>query len=556
MKKLPVGIDDFRKIRENDYYYVDKTNLIREIIDNGSKVTLFTRPRRFGKTLNMSMLKAFFEIGTDPAWFEELKISKEKDLCDKHLGKYPVIFMSLKEVSGLNYEEAVSKFRDLMAEIIGKYEFMLYDHKLSAFQRQRLEKMLLGDWSGVNLSLSLKILSDILFQYYERRVIILIDEYDVPLDKAYQYGYYEELVAFIRSFFGAALKSNSSLAFAVLTGCLRISKESIFTRLNNFDVRTISDVQFDECFGLTDAEVQQMMDDYQLNAYYMEAKEWYDGYVFGRKYVYCPWSMINYVNAKIVDHTAEPFDYWINSSSNSIIREFLSKREYDVSEKFERLLQGEAILEELSENLTYDEVMDSESNIWSLLYASGYLTKDLYRDSSLAGRKKCFLKIPNREIEDVFEETIRKWTTDTIKSSDRTSFFQALWEKDDKKLSQILSDLLFTTISYHDYSESFYHAILIGLLSKAGYIVESNFENGLGRSDIAVKDRGARKAVVIEVKVSNAEAHLEADCKKALAQIREKRYADKIKTEDYRTVLSYGMAFYKKTCLVKIMINK
>ena len=551
MKKLPVGIDDFRKIRENDYYYVDKTNLIREIIDNGSEVTLFTRPRRFGKTLNMSMLKAFFEIGTDPAWFEELKISKEKDLCDKHLGKYPVIFMSLKEVSGLNYEEAVSKFRDLMAEIIGKYEFMLYDHKLSAFQRQRLEKMLLGDWSGVNLSLSLKILSDILFQYYERRVIILIDEYDVPLDKAYQYGYYEELVAFIRSFFGAALKSNSSLAFAVLTGCLRISKESIFTGLNNFDVRTISDVQFDECFGLTDAEVQQMMDDYQLSAYYMEAREWYDGYVFGRKYVYCPWSMINYVNAKIVDHTAEPFDYWINSSSNSIIREFLSKREYDVSEKFERLLQGEAILEELSENLTYDEVVDSESNIWSLLYASGYLTKDLYRDSSLAGRKKCFLKIPNREIEDVFEETIRKWTTDTIKSSDRTSFFQALWEKDDKKLSQILSDLLFTTISYHDYSESFYHAILVGLLSKAGYIVESNFENGLGRSDIAVKDRADRKAVVIEVKVSDSEACLEADCEKALAQIREKRYADKIKTEDYRTVLSYGMAFYKKTCLVK-----
>ena len=551
MKKLPVGIDDFRKIRENDYYYVDKTNLIREIIDNGSEVTLFTRPRRFGKTLNMSMLKAFFEIGTDPAWFEELKISKEKDLCDKHLGKYPVIFMSLKEVSGLNYEEAVSKFRDLMAEIIGKYEFMLYDHKLSAFQRQRLEKMLLGDWSGVNLSLSLKILSDILFQYYERRVIILIDEYDVPLDKAYQYGYYEELVAFIRSFFGAALKSNSSLAFAVLTGCLRISKESIFTGLNNFDVRTISDVQFDECFGLTDAEVQQMMDDYQLSAYYMEAREWYDGYVFGRKYVYCPWSMINYVNAKIVDHTAEPFDYWINSSSNSIIREFLSKREYDVSEKFERLLQGEAMLEELSENLTYDEVVDSESNIWSLLYASGYLTKDLYRDSSLAGRKKCFLKIPNREIEDVFEETIRKWTTDTIKSSDRTSFFQALWEKDDKKLSQILSDLLFTTISYHDYSESFYHAILVGLLSKAGYIVESNFENGLGRSDIAVKDRADRKAVVIEVKVSDSEACLEADCEKALAQIREKRYADKIKTEDYRTVLSYGMAFYKKTCLVK-----
>ena len=334
-----------------------------------------------------------------------------------------------------------------------------------------------------------------------------------------------------------------------MTGCLRISKESIFTGLNNFDVRTISDVQFDECFGLTDAEVQQMMDDYQLNAYYMEAKEWYDGYVFGRKYVYCPWT-------KIVDHTAEPFDYWINSSSNSIIREFLSKREYDVSEKFERLLQGEAILEELSENLTYDEVMDSESNIWSLLYASGYLTKDLYRDSSFAGRKKCFLKIPNREIEDVFEETIRKWTTDTIKSSDRTSFFQPFWEKDDKKLSQILSDLLFTTISYHDYSKSFYHAILVGLLSKAGYIVESNFENGLGRSDIAVKDRADRKAVVIEVKVSDSEACLEADCEKALAQIREKRYADKIKTEDYRTVLSYGMAFYKKTCLVKIMINK
>lgn len=408
MRKLPVGIDDFRKIRENDYYYVDKTDLIRDIIDNGSEVTLFTRPRRFGKTLNMSMLKTFFEIGTDPALFEDLKISKEKDLCEKHLGKYPVIFMSLKEVSGLNYEEAVSKLRDLMAEIIGKYEFMLYDHKLSTFQRQRLEKMLLGDWNGINLSLSLKILSDILLQYYGRRVIILIDEYDVPLDKAYQCGYYEEMVSFIRSLFGAALKSNSSLAFAVLTGCLRISKESIFTGLNNFDVRTISDVQFDECFGLTDTEVQQMMDDYQLSAYYMEAKEWYDGYVFGRKYVYCPWSMINYVNAKIVDHTSEPFDYWINSSSNSIIREFLSKREYDVSEKFERLLQGEAILEELSENLTYDEVMDSESNIWSLLYASGYLTKDLSRDSSLAGRKKCFLKIPNREIEDVWRQIVRR----------------------------------------------------------------------------------------------------------------------------------------------------
>ncbi|MFQ9394538.1 MAG: AAA family ATPase [Lachnospiraceae bacterium] len=326
--------------------------------------------------------EGIFEIGADPAWFEELKISKEKDLCDKHLGKYPVIFMSLKEVSGLNYEEAVSKFRDLMAEIIGKYEFMLYDHKLSAFQRQRLEEMLLGDWSGVNLSLSLKILSDILFQYYERRVIILIDEHDVPWIRRISTVIMKSWSLLSGAFWSYVEKQQQS----GLCSVDRLSenfKESIFTGLNNFDVRTISDVQFDECFGLTDAEVQQMMDDYQLNAYYMEAKEWYDGYVFGRKYVYCPWT-------KIVDHTAEPFDYWINSSSNSIIREFLSKREYDVSEKFERLLQGEAILEELSENLTYDEVMDSgvkylEPALCIRLSDEGFIQGQLF-----CRQKKCF----------------------------------------------------------------------------------------------------------------------------------------------------------------------
>ena len=552
MKKLPVGIENFKELIENQYYYIDKTELVKDILTSGAKVTLFTRPRRFGKTLNMSMLKTFFEVGTDAELFRNLKITENEEICKQYLGKYPVIFISLKSVDGPSYKEALLQLAEVITTECLRFRYLLDSDCLLEFDKNRFLKLLSCDGTEETVLLySLKWMTALLEMHYKKKVIVLIDEYDVPLDKAYQYGYYDKMTGILRGMFGNVLKTNSSLELAILTGCLCISKESIFTGLNNFDVKTISDSRFDEYFGITEEEVKILLQDYQLTEYFSEAKEWYDGYLFGKKFVYCPWSVINYVHDKMDDLDAPPLDYWANCSSNSIIMEFLNKTEFDVSEKFELLLNGESILEEIRENLTYDEVMDSETNIWSLLYSSGYLTRDTSKTNSFVTRKRFFLKIPNQEIMDVFRDNVKRWTMNTIHNSNRKEFFKALWSGDTDHVSSILSDLLFTTISYHDYAESFYHAMVVGLLSNAGYGVESNYENGLGRSDIVLKDKKNRRAIVMEIKISNDEKDLPKDCLRALSQIEEKRYGDKIQSDGYRDVLAYGISFYKKECMVK-----
>lgn len=551
MKSLPVGIDDFEKVRSGNYYYVDKTGLIRDIINQKAEVTLFTRPRRFGKTLNMSMLKNFFEIGTDPALFDGLAISEEKELCEKYLGRFPVISISLKDVGGNSYEEACGRLVSVINEEARRIRRLIKEEALTADEKGLYEDLLDKNMGMQTLGSSLSVMAELLNKCCGRKVIILIDEYDVPLDKANQQGYYNQMITLIGAILGDSLKTNANLDFAVLTGCMRISKESIFTGLNNFDVRTISDTKYDEYFGLTDAEVKTMLQCYGLEAYYPEVKQWYDGYLFGNNLVYCPWSIIKYVNYKKDDPAMEPVDYWANSSGNAVIGEFLSKYGDSVSEDFEKLLNGESLFREITENLTYGEIMTSKQNIWSLLYMSGYLTKDRTDRGIPVSRKNFFVKIPNMEVRDVFAESAKRWMLNSLACSNRNQLFDALWNKDSALLTMKIGDLLFNTISYHDYAESFYHAFLVGLLSNDIYKVESNYENGLGRSDIVVKDSRQRRAVIIEVKVSETGNDLEVLCDVALKQIKTKRYSEKIKADGYRKVVEYGITFYKKDCLVK-----
>ena len=556
--KLPVGIDSFEKIRRNNFYYIDKTKLIEQLVETGGEVTLFTRPRRFGKTLNMSMLKAFFETGADESLFDGLYIAQNKALCEEHMGKYPVIFLSLKSVEGLKYEDAIYRITELIGMEAERFGFLEDSEYLSENEKKRY-KAIIALKDGTNamdekvLVSSLQILSQLLYKHFGQKTVILIDEYDVPLDKAFQNGYYKEMVSLIRGLFGMALKTNESLQFAVLTGCLRITKESIFTGLNNFKVMSILDARFDEQFGFTDNEVKKILDDYDLASHFEETKEWYDGYHFGKADIYCPWDVINYVDQLKYDKTAEPQDFWSNSSGNAIVRRFIDMADVSTKTEIERLIAGESIEKDVAPELTYDEIYKSIENLWSVLFTTGYLTHNGRTESG----KYC-LVIPNREIRNLFAKKIKEWFSDVSKSDGKTleELCSAFVNEDAQKIEQIYGEYLWNTISIRDTAvakekkENFYHGILLGLLGyKSNWLIKSNAESGIGYSDILVEVPTNRTGIVIELKYAE-DGDLDAACDKALKQIEEKDYVAKLKQDGMDNFIKYGIACFKKVCKV------
>lgn len=554
--KLPAGIEDFKEIRKRGYYYVDKSKLIEQLVEIGGKVALFTRPRRFGKTLNMSMLRSFFETGADASLFDGLYISGNKELCDEYMGKYPVIFLSLKDVDGLKYENAKYRIVELIGREAERYSFLRDSDRLSENEKEQYKAVIAlqdGKYSmdeNVLIS-SLRLLSHLLFQHYGEKTVILIDEYDVPLDKAFQNGYYQEMVSLIRGLFGMALKTNDSLQFAVLTGCLRISKESIFTGLNNFKVLSILDSRFDEQFGFTDKEVQKILDDYELASHFEETKEWYDGYRFGNADIYCPWDVINYVEQLRYDQTAVPQDFWSNSSGNAMVRRFIDMADVSTKNEIERLIAGESIEKDVTPELTYDELDKSIENLWSVLFTTGYLT---HKGRTESGKYR--LVIPNREVRNLFVKKIREWFSDVSRKDGQTleELCDAFVNKNVEKIEQIFGDYLWNTISIRDTSvakekkENFYHGILLGLLGyKSTWLIKSNAESGIGYSDILVEVPTNRTGIVIELKYAE-DGDMDAACEEAMRQIEEKGYIAKLKQDGMRNFIRYGIACFKKDC--------
>ena len=563
--KLPVGIDDFRKLRESHFYYVDKTRLIEQLLLNWSEVTLFTRPRRFGKTLNMSMLKSFFDIGIDEALFDGLYISGNKELCDEYMGKYPVIFLSLKGVEGLTYEEAFEAFVRIMGKEVNRVSFLADSDKLTQIEREQYKGLTIMKngrlaFDKEKLISSLQLLSQLLYKHYGKKIIILIDEYDVPLDKAFQNGYYNEMVSLIRGLFGQALKTNEFLQFAVLTGCLRISKESIFTGLNNFKVMSITDSRFDEQFGFTDEEVRKLLSDYGMDSHFDEVKEWYDGYHFGRADVYCPWDVINHADHLRDDGDAKPQTYWINSSGNSLVRRLINRADSSTKDEIERLIAGEAIEKVIRQDLTYDEIENSIDNIWSVLFTTGYLTK--VGEVKLADSESYAYKliIPNKEVREVFVLQIHEWFKAVVANDNDTMklLSKAILDKDETILARQLNIVMGRMISIldtkapDDIKENFYHGLLLGLLrgSNPEWLIRSNRESGDGFSDILIKPENPDLGIVIEVKYAKEFKKLDAACDAAMAQIKEKRYDETLRDEGRCDILAYGIAFCRKRCRV------
>ena len=564
-KKLPIGIDGFEKLRTNDFYYVDKTGFIADLLRDWGEVNLFTRPRRFGKTLNMSMLKCFFEIGTDKSLFDGLKIAENKELCAEYQGQFPVIFISLKSVDGLTFASAVAALRTLIGNEASRFQFLRDSDKLSdeekALYRQLVQT---GTAQGgiyamtdEALSASLNTLSQLLAKHYGRKVVILIDEYDVPLDKAFQGGYYDEMVSLIRNLFGNALKTNDSLQFAVLTGCLRISKESIFTGLNNLNVMTVSDPYFCDSFGFTDDDVKELLDYYGLGAYHDAMRDWYDGYQFGNVSIYCPWDVIKYAQILLRDPEAEPENYWANTSGNGIIRRLLQKADQTTRDEVEQLINGETIVKTVRHELTYRDIEDSIDNIWSVLYSTGYLTSK----GRLPG-KQMKLALPNREVRELFIDLVKDWfREETRADTSRINRFCAAFPKGDvATIQDMLHDYLWDSISVRDTAvrsnmkENFYHGMLLGLLQSQGsWIVRSNAETGIGYSDISVATP-ERLGMVIELKYAE-DGNLEAACTKALAQIDEKKYDEALRRRGMKKILKYGIAFWEKECQVVLGVT-
>ena len=563
--KLPVGIDDFKKLRESHFYYVDKTRLIEQLLLNWSEVTLFTRPRRFGKTLNMSMLKSFFDIGTDKALFDGLYISGNKELCDEYMGKYPVIFLSLKGVEGLTYEEAFEAFVRIMGKEVNRVSFLADSDKLTQIEREQYKGLTIMKngrlaFDKEKLISSLQLLSQLLYKHYGKKVVILIDEYDVPLDKAFQNGYYNEMVSLIRGLFGQALKTNEFLQFAVLTGCLRISKESIFTGLNNFKVMSITDSRFDEQFGFTDEEVRKLLSDYGMDSHFDEVKEWYDGYHFGKADVYCPWDVINHVDHLRDDIDAKPQTYWINSSGNSLVRRLINRADSSTKDEIERLIAGEAIEKVIRQDLTYDEIENSIDNIWSVLFTTGYLTK--FGEVKLPDSESYAYKliIPNKEVREVFVLQIQEWFKAVVANDNDTMklLSKAILDKDETILARQLNIVMGRMISIldtkapDDMKENFYHGLLLGLLrgSNPDWLIKSNRESGDGFSDILIKPENPDLGIVIEVKYAKEFKGLDAACDAAMAQIKQKRYDETLRDEGRCDILVYGIAFCRKRCKV------
>ena len=561
-KKLPIGIEFFDELLQEDFYYVDKTGMIAELLKNWSKVILFTRPRRFGKSLNMSMLKTFFEIGCNKTLFQGLKISEEKELCKEYMGQFPVISISLKGVEGLNFESA----KEGLAYIIGKEAMRFYFLKDSPHLTEEEKGIYQGyiatekggftiGSDAEKLVTAVNGLSSMLEKHYGKKVILLIDEYDVPLDKAFQYGYYEEMVSFIRNFLGNALKTNPSLYFAVLTGCLRISKESIFTGLNNLKVMSITNVQFEKYFGFTDSEVKEMLNYYGLMDHFDSMKSWYDGYRFGNQDVYCPWDVLSHCDNLRANPNARPEDYWSNTSGNAIVRRFIDLANGKTKDEIERLIAGETILKEINQELTYGELDNSIENLWSVLFTTGYLTQ-----RGMADGDKYYLVIPNYEIRKLFIRQIREWFRYQAGSDRKTldKFCNAFPDGDGELIEELFNDYLWNTISIRDTTvrnekkENFYHGILLGILGfQDDWIVKSNAESGIGYSDILIETRRNRIGIVVEMKYAE-DGNLEAACQKALQQIEDKKYESKLKEDGMRRIIKYGIACYKKECKVKM----
>lgn len=557
--KLPVGIEDFKEIRQEEFYYIDKTKLLEQLLEKWGKVNLFTRPRRFGKTLNMSMLRYFFEIGTDESLFDGLYIKNNKKICDEYMGKFPVIFISLKNVEGLDFETALYRFVEIIGREAERFYFLLDSEKLTVNEKERYKTLIRldnGRYSmDVNiLASALRLLSELLYKHYGKKTIIIIDEYDVPLDKAFQNGYYREMVSLIRAMFGDALKTNDFLQFAVLTGCLRVSKESIFTGLNNFKVLSIADTRFDEQFGFTDEEVQTLLESYGLLEHISETKEWYDGYHFGDADVYCPWDVINHVDRLCGEPDAKPQSYWINTSGNGLVKRFIDKANKTTRDEIERLVSGETIEKQVSLELTYDEIDTTIDNLWSVLFTTGYLTQTGMTES---GAYK--LVIPNKEVREVYKLQIQEWFKRTVMSNTEQlkNFWKAFDGGDTKAVENYLNRTLSNSISVFDTKardeekESSYHTLLVGLLvGNADWLVKSNVEAGDGFADIIVETEDFDAGIIIELKYSKTFSGMDKACEKAITQIKEKRYDEYLKNDDRHDIMIYGIAFCKKKCKV------
>lgn len=555
--KLPVGIDDFRKIRECGFYYVDKTKLVEQLMQNWGEVNLFTRPRRFGKTLNMSMLRSFFEIGTDKSLFDGLYISQNKELCDMHMGKYPVISITLKGIEGMTFEEARNMLKIILKNEARRHYYLKNSDRLTDDDKKQYEQILLG--TAENTADSLRLLSQLLFLHYDKKVVILIDEYDVPLDKAFQNGYYSEMTSLIRGILGQALKTNDYLQFAVLTGCLRISKESIFTGLNNFKVLSIADARFDEQFGFTDSEVRDILEEYGVSDKISDVKDWYDGYRFGKADVYCPWDVINYVDHLQADLNARPQAYWINSSGNGLVRRLINIADESTKDEIERLIAGETIEKAIRLELTYDEIDNSIDNIWSVLFTTGYLTNAGEIELPGGDGYGYRLVIPNKEVRQVFVSQIQEWFRQTVTYDNGSvqNLCEAFMAGDADKIQNNLNMILIKMISVldtkarDDQKENFYHGLLLGLLrSKPDWRIKSNRETGDGFSDISIEPTIPEKGIVIEVKYSNTISGLDDACGKAMKQIRDRRYDEALREDGREDIIAYGIAFCRKRCKV------
>ena len=550
--KIPVGISDFAKIRKYNYYYVDKTGLIADLLEKETaEVTLITRPRRFGKTMGMSMLANFFDIRRDSqAMFEGLEIAQNTALCREWRNRWPVLFLSFKRVDGLDFDSAYEMLCTVIAEVCVTHGYLQESARVAPYDKNLLKRIEVGTATQVELKNSFVTLTRAMAAHYGKPVILLLDEYDVPIAKASAKGYYAEMLDVVKGLM-QALKDNDALRFAVVTGCLRIAKESIFTGTNNFVSDTISSSHLNEYFGFTQADVDQLLKDADCLEHAADIKNWYDGYHFGDLDVYCPWDVMNYLRDLQRNPKAKPASYWKNTSDNSIIRSFIDYRGTKISQKLETLLSGGYILQKVEEDLTYDYLHSSEENLWSILYLTGYLTQ--VREDDLPAplpEDTSALIIPNAEVREIFETTIQKWFDESAQTWNLTTLFDAMWSGDAETLTAEINKLLYKTISYHDYKEDFYHAFLTGILAGSGCAVESNREHGQGRSDIVMYHPDRPQVVLFEAKYAKTLNGLEASCAAALQQIEDRQYAKEFE-EDYDSVLCYGIAFYKKRCLVK-----
>lgn len=561
VKRLPIGIEFFDEMIKNQYYYVDKTGMISELLRSGGKVTLFTRPRRFGKSLNMSMLKNFFSLQGDKRIFNELQISRDKQVCEEYMGKFPVISISLKSVDGFAYRDAYEMLCATIGNEAMKFQYLMDSTKLTDREKEQYGLLIKGgdripfEMDEVTLTGSLKTLSLLLEKHHGKQTVLLIDEYDVPLSKASEHGYYKEMAMLIRKLFEQVLKTNESLKLAVLTGCMRISKESIFTGLNNFEVLSVADVRFDEYFGFTDKEVRKLLEYYHLSDKYQQVKEWYDGYQFGNVEVYCPWDVMNYCVTLLADPNAEPQNYWINTSSNEAVRRFIRESDNSgtIRREIEGLVAGECIIKELHQELTYEDMYQTIDNIWSVLFTTGYLTQRGRSEGNIFR-----LAIPNREIRNIFTTQIMQLFRENVKKDGEllNRFCEALENGNTESAEKCFGEYLRKTISIRDTSvrkemkENFYHGILLGILGiKENWIVRSNRESGEGYSDILIETDDTAMGIVIEMKYAE-DGNLQKAAEKALKQIESKQYEEALYDEGIEQILRYGIACYKKRCKI------